>query len=60
MRAFGRHLYRYGRTERAVLLTTGLQILSHAAGPDDRAQHSTILTTPFPPSISLTLTSDVP
>jgi len=55
MRVFGRHLHHCDRTEWAVLLTTGLQLLSHALGPADRPQHSTILTTPSPGSISLTL-----
>jgi len=55
MRVFGRHLHHYDRTEWAVLLTTGLQFFSHALGPADRAQHSTILTTPSRASISLTL-----
>ncbi|OSX76270.1 hypothetical protein BU14_0200s0025 [Porphyra umbilicalis] len=55
MRVFGRHLHHCDRTEWVVLLTIGLQFSSHGLGPADRAQHSTILTTPSPASISLTL-----
>jgi len=55
MRVFGRHLHHRDPAETAVLLITGLQLLSRALGRDNHSQQSTILTTPLPSSTSLTL-----